>query len=464
MKQRSDSSVEPRALASLAQFATQLNLHNLPIEIISRGQACLLYGLSVGIASKQAMPARVAAAAIDAECGSMPMNVQATRLLDGKRMLAGQAAFANAALFHARIQEDAHPTGHVGVIVVPAALAVAEWRGASGPALLGAIVAGYEVALRIGRDHAADTSKRGFRTTPLYGVFGAAAATASLMRLSATQMRNALALAANNACGLREFVNEGTEEYTLHAGFAARNGIASALCASANAQAAATTLEGPAGFHASYGMPLKHYDTRMVDALGEQFELQNVTYKPYPTCQFHRAVVTGVLALRERLGKRPLERMRILMNPFEADFIGVRHAGPYHTFAQTFMSAPFCAALAWERGAVTYDGLHAFGDAGIAADVARIEVIADDEVPRYQPRVEIRCADGTGAVWSETPDPAAYSLTWDSSVAMAHALGGEAGIAPATLAALVDAVEQLSHVDGRVDTLIDAVRAVMASD
>jgi 2-methylcitrate dehydratase PrpD len=112
---------------------------------------------------------------------------------------------------HARTQEDAHPAGHVRVVIVPAALAVAEQANASANDLLAAIVVGYEVALRIGRDHVADASTRGLRSTPLYGVFGAAAATARLLRLDAPTSMHALALAANAAGGLREFVNAGTD-------------------------------------------------------------------------------------------------------------------------------------------------------------------------------------------------------------------------------------------------------------
>ena len=48
------------------------------------------------------------------------------------------------------------------------------------------------------------------------------------------------------------------------------------------------------------------------------------------------------------------------MHPFEADFFGVRFAGPFTTFPQTFMSAPFCAALAWARGDATLAGLTDF--------------------------------------------------------------------------------------------------------
>ena len=52
----------------------------------------------------------------------------------------------------------------------------------------------------------------------------------------------------------------------------------------------------------------------------------------------------------------------IRMNPFEADFIGVRYAGPFTSSAQTVMSAPFCAALGWKEGTASFSSLRRFDD------------------------------------------------------------------------------------------------------
>ena len=113
----------------------------------------------------------------------------------------GSAVFANAVLLSGRVQGDSHPCGHIGGVVIPAAIASAERAGTGGRAMLSSLVAGYEVALRIGRDHAADSSKRGFRTTPCYGVFGAVAAAARAQRFDSARTANAIALAANFAGG-----------------------------------------------------------------------------------------------------------------------------------------------------------------------------------------------------------------------------------------------------------------------
>ena len=458
----SPSRDEPGAgLTALAAFAAGTGLGDLPGDVVRQAQACLLYGLSVGIASVRAEAPHIAARALD--WGGDAAADGATRLLDGRRVAVGSAAFANGVLLHSRVQEDAHPAGHIGVVVVPAALAAAERLKASGADLLCALVSGYETALRIGRDHAADASAQGFRTTSIYGGFGAAAAAARLMRLPAGQTRDALALAASAACGLREFVNAGTEEYPLHAGYAARNGIDAAACARAGLEAAGSSLEGSAGFFRSYAGAGEGYARRLSEGLGEVFEFREVTYKPYPTCQFHRSVVRGVLALRRQASQGRLRGMKIHMHPFEADFFGVRYAGPFRRFSQTFMSAPFCAALAWETGRVGYDGLHRYDDVQVLASIERIEVVSDPAISRYQPRIVVEHGDGQALEWMESQGSGAFRMTWEAAEAMAGELADEAGVPPQAMQELISAVDALVRAPD-VSVLAEiAARAVAAA-
>lgn len=411
-------------LTPLAEFASGLELRALPAPVVEKAKACLLYALAVGVASVgTAAPAR-AARALDREGA----GGSATRLLDGRPVPPGTAALANAVLFHSRVQEDAHPAGHLGVVVVPAALALAEDRQARGAELLAAIVAGYEVALRIGRDHAAALSARGFRTTPAYGVFGAAAAAARLGRLDAERTAHALALSASFAGGLREFASAGSGEYAFQVGIAARDGLTAALLAAEGAEAARSILYGEAGFFGAFAGGSGDYGRRLAERLGEEFEMLRVGYKPYPVCQFHRGIVRGLLALRQQASGAALRSLQVRMHPFEAGFFGVRHAGPFRSFSQTFMSAPFCAALAWARGAVTLAGLHAFGDPEVLETVPRIEVCGDQTRPRYRPLLALTLDDGRTLEWEETAGEDAYRLMWPEAVGMTEALAAEAGV------------------------------------
>src|SRR3546814_429648 len=120
--------------------------------------------------------------------------------------------------------------------------------------------------------------------------------------------------------------------------------------------------------------------------------------------------------------------MAIHMHPFEADFVGVRHAGPFHRFSQTFMSAPFCAALAWVHGQVGYQGMHRYGDAQVLGIVPRIEIVSDPAVARYQPRVVMMDDTGTTRQWAETQGSDAYQMTWEAARQMSRALCGEVGV------------------------------------
>ena len=442
-------------LAELADFCADRRRGAHPAAVVEKARACLLYGLSVGIGSAHAeLPWKVARAVDRLGAGGGP----ARRLLDGRALAPDAAAFANGSLLHARIQEDAHPAGHVGVVVLPAAIAAAESATATGADLLAAIVVGYEVALRIGRDHAADLSRRGFRTTSTYGAFGAAAAAARLWRLTAAQTADALGLAANTAAGLREFAIAGTEEYAVHAGSAARAGVAAAACALEGITAAPSTLAGEAGFFRAFAAPEIDYGYRLADRLGESFELMAIAFKPWPVCQFHRGIVRGLLVLRERANGSAPERVRIRMNPYEAEFFGVRSRGPFRAFSQTIMSAPFCAALAWHDGAVTFDGMHRFDDAEVLALVPRIEVDSDEACARYQPALEVFLADGRILEWAESDPVHAYDLTWPAAVEMTHALCEEVGVAREAAERLVDEVGGLADASS-IRALVDAACA-----
>ena len=497
----------------------EARLGGWPDEVRSKAKACLLYGLAVGAAGARTRLPRQMARMLD-RTESEGGDGSAHRLLDGKRTAPGAAAFANAVLLHARIQEDAHPAGHVGVVVLPAALAAAEHTGADGEALLAGIVAGYETALRIGRGHAAAASRQGFRTTPLYGVIGAAAAAARLHGLPAERTVDALALAANLAGGLREFAVAGTDEYVLQAGSAARSGLTAAWSAAEGMRGAPTILEGPAGFLRAYGAEAGAVDSRLVEGFGTSFEMMAVTAKRWPVCQFHRGVVRSVIALRaaatagigtagavaaggaadataagtgtagavaaggaadatatgigtvgavaaggaadpavtgigtvgavaaggaaDPAATAPAaSRIRVTMNPFEADFFGVRRTDSFESFAHTFMSAPFCAALAWVEGAVTLAGMHAFADPRVLAVARRVDVITSPERPRYEPRVEIVLEDGRKLTRVDAePDDV---LDWARARTMAAALMAESDAPEEAGSRLVETVDALDR-------------------
>ena len=106
------------------------------------------------------------------------------------------AAWANGALAHLLDFDDtgfSHPTA----CILPAALAMAELKQASGADLVTAVCVGLEVFERLsksGRQFEPELRRRGFHPTSLYGCPAAAAAAGRIARLNARQMGAAMGL------------------------------------------------------------------------------------------------------------------------------------------------------------------------------------------------------------------------------------------------------------------------------
>ncbi|WP_299686817.1 MmgE/PrpD family protein [uncultured Tateyamaria sp.] len=167
---------------------------------------------------------------------------------DGRTSDAADAALVNGTLSHALDYDDTHfaHIGHPSVVVVSAALAIAEARGVSMSAMIDAALVGAEasvaVGLWLGRGH----YQVGYHQTATAGTFGATIAAGRLMALGDERMRRALGLASTMASGLKS--QFGTMGKPLNAGLAARAGVEAAQWAAAGMTSAADGLDGPLGF------------------------------------------------------------------------------------------------------------------------------------------------------------------------------------------------------------------------
>ena len=137
----------------LGQFVADVSLSELPADVVWKAKSCVLYGLAIAMGASDNAGAGVAAAAMQDVDGA-PEAGRSTILLSGARVGASDAAFANAVLFNGRNQSDSYRTAaHLGWTVLPSVLAMAERLGSSGREAIEAVVAGYEVAAAIAKEH-----------------------------------------------------------------------------------------------------------------------------------------------------------------------------------------------------------------------------------------------------------------------------------------------------------------------
>ena len=248
------------------------------------------------------------------ELGGSP----AAAAVGGCRVPAVFAAFVNGTAAHALGLDDFHaPTNmHPMAVVVPAALAAAEAADASGPALLRAVLVGYEMACRLGRTSAAGVvHRRGYHPTSVFGAVAAAAAAATALGLSAPQQAHAMTISATRAAGLVHFGSDATTK-PLQAGWAASAGVGAASLARRGLEGPADLLEAAGGLlWAVAGEDA--YDPAPLFAPLSRWTIHEVAYKPYAhSTDFHTAVDAAIDLVREhRIAPQDIEHIDVTFPP-----------------------------------------------------------------------------------------------------------------------------------------------------
>jgi 2-methylcitrate dehydratase PrpD len=260
------------------------------------------------------------------------------------------AALHNGAISHVVEMDDVHRAAviHPAVVVVPAALAVAEQGGASGRDFLTAVTLGYEVAIRVG-ESVGKTHYFHWHNSSTCGVFGATAAAGWLLGLDQQRMTWALGNAGTQAGGLWEFIVDGAMSKVLHTGRAAANGVLAAELGALGFTGARRILEGRQGFYAATapdGNP-----AAVTDGLGDGWKLPGSSIKPYPSCRHTHAAVDAALALREDHGVTASDVERIEIDAYQSTLDLTDNPTPAHPYAAKF-SVHYCVARALAEGAL----------------------------------------------------------------------------------------------------------------
>lgn len=367
----------------LADFVAEIDPTRLPQELVERTRMLVLDLAGNAVRARhesESTPALLAAAE------ALGFGKGDTRVFgDPKGYSAAGAALINGALGHSLDFDDTHAEAvlHPGATVIPAALAAAEMSGASGAVTLAAIVAGYEVALRLALALPAGAHyDRGFHPSATCGAFGAAAATARVFGLDAARVASAFGIALSQASGSLQFLANGAWTKRFQVGWAAMAGLTAATLAREGYKGASEPFEGRHGFLRSYAP--NPAPERAVRDLGGEWELMATAVKPYPSCRWGHAAIDAALALRAEHGLEAAE--------IESATIGISRAGmlligepaakkadPRNVVDAQF-SGPFVVATALSTGAMGWDSYRLLEDARVRALTSRIHCENDPEI------------------------------------------------------------------------------------
>ena len=133
----------------LARSAVATSYTALPAEVIEKTKLCLIDLIGCAFESYDLPWSRQARALAQAAAEGQGAAVIGAAQLAGY----GDAAFANAVMGHGLVREDMHSgsISHLGIVVLPTLLALAQYRRVSGRDFISAAVVGYEVGGQVGR-------------------------------------------------------------------------------------------------------------------------------------------------------------------------------------------------------------------------------------------------------------------------------------------------------------------------
>jgi 2-methylcitrate dehydratase PrpD len=297
---KSNAAVMPLT-RTLAKYIAGASRRALPAGVTERAKHHLLDTLAAMLSGSRLLPGRRAIEFIQTQGGVPEATVIGTSI----RTTAINAALANGMHGHADETDDTYYLAlvHPGCGIIPAALALAERERAGGTALLRALVLGYDVCARMSQALGIERFReRGHSTHSFGNIFGAAAASAAMLKLNVDQSRYAMSYAAQQASGLSCWARdiEHIEKAFDFGGMPARNGVTAALMASLRFTGVEDIFFGDRSFFHAYGLTAD--PEKLVRGLGRSYEIMNTSIKRWAIGYPIQAPMDAVMNLIEKNG------------------------------------------------------------------------------------------------------------------------------------------------------------------
>jgi 2-methylcitrate dehydratase PrpD len=365
-----------------ADFIAHLKYEDLDERTVQSARKYLLDWLGCVLAGSTTPAASMIGGLVE----EMGGNPHSTLVGSFRKSSVLQAAMVNGYNCHILEMDDVHKESitHPAAPVISAAFSLAEKLGSSGRDLLTAIVAGYDVMIRIG-EAVTPSHYRIWHTTATCGAFGSAAAASSLLGLGEAQALDALGNAGSQAAGLWEFATDKAMTKFMHCGNGARNGLFAALMASRGFTGAQRILEGDRGFFRATSKEKDEWEH--FSDLFETFRINDVSIKPYAACRHAHGAINGVLELKARHGLAPEEVDSIVVETYSN---ATRMAGNtgYGSEQEAKFSTAYCVACAVVRGKV---GPAEFSEEArhdpVARELAaRVKLVVADDLDALHPQ------------------------------------------------------------------------------
>lgn len=421
----------------LAEAIVALAQRPLAADVRRSAERSLLNVLAttIGAAQADAVDATLAYAQRTGAAGVVPVLGRAERVapLTGA-LVAGVAA-------HYDDFDDTHleTVIHPSAAGLGALLAVNPSVNADGARTLTAFALGIEAQLRIGSAMSPGHYDTGWHITGTCGVIGSAVTAGLLLGFDADRMEQVIGVAASMTVGVREAFGTMTKPY--HPGRAAANGVIAARFVASGGTGPSDILEREHGFFDALALDLDW--GRVVDGLGEHWELHDNTFKPFPcgiVC--HPAIHAATVVAGRLPAGATIDQVVVRCHALVPELTG--KLDPQDGLEARFSTVHgVCAGLA--DGTV---GLPQYADTRVRSDDlialrARTELVVDPDIARASALLQVRLSDGTSLEEFVEHAPGSLQRPLTDDELMTKVVGLVEPILPGRSQALRDAVERL---------------------
>jgi 2-methylcitrate dehydratase PrpD len=382
--------------SALAEYTAGTRYEDLPDPVVAAAKQVTLDALGVATGAVRSNPATIVAEYIAQLGGQEQASILGTSL----RTNTINAAFVNGVMAGDLELDDVHSAGtHPSCVYVPALLALAEHHNATGQEWINALVAAYDIGIRLGvAMDMVQTYAHGFQPTPVCGAVASAAAGARMLGQDAERIAWAIGLAGCQASGLMTWTAE-SEHFTksFQVGVGARNGVAAAELVARGYRSTPDTLDNPEYNLMKAFTTSRDYESLTKD-LGSRYEILYTSFKFYSCClAIHTTLDIVFDLMREhRFAAADFDRMDVWLPPELRPMVDGRVLSTHNL--------QHAAAAAMTDGVVTrvQTSDQRRGDPALAALASRITLFDDDGLLGRHPeaglrgptRVDLRLKDG----------------------------------------------------------------------
>lgn len=368
-------------LQNISKFISNYRYEQATVESITTVKAALLDFLGVTYRGVNEAAPQIALYTIDEIFSKIPdQNLKASVIGTKFKTDVLSAGFVNAVAAHVLELDDGHRGAqiHLGAVIFPTALAIAEAYNLSGREFLEGVIVGYEVGILLGKIVNPEHRNKGFHTTGTIGTFIAGTVASKLLQLDDNQILNALGLCGTQAAGLLESDHGGSMGKALHAGKAAYNGILSAYLARNGFTGSESIFEGKEGFLKT--MVLDNTDYKVEDFSVEnvlkdvgKVRVRDIYFKKYPFCRHLHSSIDTALKLKASIGDEYNHIENVAVKTYS---VAAEHDN-YHpkNLEELKQSLPYAVAISLVVGEVSVDEINQLIEFGLLENYSTVDKV-----------------------------------------------------------------------------------------